>query len=187
MFASVLLLVSLGAGQADLATASAYDPRPGDVPAGVTGIDPWLQPTAEPWVDPSADGYWSDCVCQPGWDSCCCRRCCSWCSDCDFYPHYPYPAPFFGYYYFRPYNYVHIAQHQAQVARWGGDPRNPYSHEMFEKLYASLPVPAPAPFVPGQIRRTGGRPQLPDLESMLMKKVDAGPEFNAPVPPAPMP
>ncbi len=41
-----------------------------------------------------------------------------------------------GYYYFRPYNHRHVAEQQQTVAKWGGDPRNPYANEVFRQVYA---------------------------------------------------
>jgi hypothetical protein len=54
-----------------------------------------------------------------------------------------------GYYYFRPYHHSHIAAHQAVVAGWGGDPRNPYSNAIYRAVYAAsgqgqdAPLPIP--------------------------------------------
>jgi hypothetical protein len=43
-----------------------------------------------------------------------------------------------GYYYFRPYHMSHVAQ-QREIARsWGEDPRNPYDHKVFDRVYATL-------------------------------------------------
>lgn len=45
-----------------------------------------------------------------------------------------------GYYYFRPYNLVHVQQQQEMVTRWGLDARNPYDNRPFEKIYAEQEV-----------------------------------------------
>ena len=59
------------------------------------------------------------------------------CNVCNMPQHYPYEAVM-GYYYFRPYNYRHIAEHQRAVTVWGGDPRNPYSNDLFKSVYAEM-------------------------------------------------
>lgn len=50
--------------------------------------------------------------------------------------HYPYYPPLHGYYYFHPYHPSHVAAHQAFVARFGVDPRNPYCNDFFRTIYA---------------------------------------------------
>lgn len=62
-----------------------------------------------------------------------CRQSC-FLSTGDLYPHYPYLPEAGGYYYFRPYNYTHIAQHQQAAALWGAPAGNPYSHALYERL-----------------------------------------------------
>jgi hypothetical protein len=52
------------------------------------------------------------------------------------FPHYPYFPSMHGYYYFRPYHHSHVMLQQQRVAGWGGDPRNPYSNEIFQAVYA---------------------------------------------------
>ena len=43
-----------------------------------------------------------------------------------------------GYYYFRPYHMVHVKD-QREIARsWGEDPRNPYDHKVFDRVYQAL-------------------------------------------------
>jgi len=72
-------------------------------------------------------------------------------STCDMQPHCPYFPANHGYYYFRPYHHSHIAAHQASVASWGGDRRNPYSNAIFSRIYAeydaarSIGAPPSAP------------------------------------------
>jgi hypothetical protein len=71
------------------------------------------------------------------------------------FPHYSYYPPMHGYYYFRPYHHCHIARHQSLVSCWGGDPRNPYSNEIFKAVSGasepvqeeplSIPTPIPLP------------------------------------------
>jgi hypothetical protein len=82
----------------------------------------------------------------------CCRalhrlhRCLN--STCDMPPHYPYFPPMHGYYYFRPYHHSHLASQQDFVASWGGDPRNPYANEIFQRVYAEYRADKGAPLEP---------------------------------------
>lgn len=63
--------------------------------------------------------------------------CCRWiCGTCNMPPHYAYYPSMHGYYYFRPYHHSHIPRQQQFVAGWGGDPRNPYANEIFQRVYA---------------------------------------------------
>lgn len=194
MYVSLLLVVSLSASQLDTA-APAEDgsiqmtagqmSRPYETPnlsATYTGIDPWSAPSGNDWVDSGeccdgGNGLFGRC-CR-GWGGRCCGPC-SCHSTCDMYPHYWYYPEHHGYYYFRPYNYTHIFEHQAIVARWGGDPRNPYSHELFHRLYSSYGVEAPTLFEPSLHTF---RPGLPNLEEMVKRpqpgNVQIIPEFNS--------
>ena len=69
------------------------------------------------------------------------------------HPHYAYFPSMHGYYYFRPYHHSHVRLQQQTVAGWGGDVRNPYSNEIFQRVYAEyradkgvpLAPPTPAP------------------------------------------
>lgn len=138
-----------------------------------------------PWSCPNGNDCQMTGGCPTPWCDeplCCCR------TTGDFYPHYAYPAPYFGYYYFRPYNWIHIAEHQGIVARWGLDPRIPYSHELFNRLYASLPVEPPTRFNP---RKAGSLPtsrRLPNIEEILDKKLDGTYDpISIPAAPAPAP
>ena len=125
-----------------------------------TGVDPWSCPEVSDdcWMTGGASTPF---VSQK---MCCCR------TTGDFYPHYPYPAPYFGYYYFRPYNWVHVAEHQATAVKWGLDPRIPYSHELFYRLYAALPVEPPSKFNPRQAGSLPRSRRLPNLEDLLDKQ-----------------
>ncbi len=60
------------------------------------------------------------------------------CEDgtCTMHPRYPYFPPLHGYYYFRPYHFLHVIEHQFAVDDWGGDPRNPYANTIFQRVYA---------------------------------------------------
>lgn len=53
----------------------------------------------------------------------------------DFYPHYPYLPMYHGYYYFRPYNHMHVEGDAVLAAQMGGDPRAPYSVEFLKKYF----------------------------------------------------
>ena len=82
------------------------------------------------------------------------------------YPHFAYFPQDHGYYYFRPYNYTHIYEHQARVVSMGGDPRNPYSVAMFNPIYEEFNQNAqPLPVLPGTVHPLGS--QLPMLEDLL--------------------
>lgn len=76
---------------------------------------------------------------------------CPWRSTCNLFQHVPYYVEPKTYYYFRPYNFTHVWQQRKQVAAWGGDPRHPYSNEIFKQVYRELDSdPADtAPMSPG--------------------------------------
>jgi hypothetical protein len=95
------------------------------------------------------------------------------------YQHHPYEPAFFGYYYFRPYNYINVANHKQQVARLGGDPMHPYSLEMFEPIYAQFNANTPSlPPLEGSARPL--RNKLPKLEELLESASE--PSLIPPVP-----
>lgn len=84
------------------------------------------------------------------------RTCCAWWSStCDMHQHLRYPPPLHGNYYFRPYDPTDLFRQQAFVTQWGGDPRNPYDNEVFDRIHgprapvpnggAAEPVPVPPP------------------------------------------
>ena len=54
----------------------------------------------------------------------------------DMTQHVPYLAHPKNYYYFRPYQYFHIADHQREVANYGGNPKHPYANRLFERVYS---------------------------------------------------
>ncbi len=126
-------LVLLGGGQ------PADDRSPSDAPA------PVAQQT-EPAEAPSC--------CAPC-DHCCHHgRCghesvCRWMiremclgplfhGDCNMVPHTAYFPELHGYYYFRPYHYSHIRQHQEFVSSFGEDPRAPYANTIFQQVYKQM-------------------------------------------------
>jgi hypothetical protein len=89
-----------------------------------------------------------------------CHGCCSCCSTCNMLPHYAYLPVNYGYYYFRPYNWRMIAQHQNIACSWCLDPTNPYTRVMFESLYSDLPRATAVVPIPDVSRD-------PSLESLL--------------------
>lgn len=126
-------------------------------------------------------GSYDGCPCGCGMGSACeccespscCRRCCNRCrwsrihTTGDMYPHFAYYPQDHGYYYFRPYNYMHVYEHRARVVSLGGDPRNPYSVAMFDPIYEEFeqnvpPIEVP---LPGSVQPLGS--QLPNLEDLL--------------------
>lgn len=82
-----------------------------------------------------------------------CDSCCGTCNECcrpslmlfdlrhpprNMIPHLPYDAQPKTYYYFRPYNWMHIHQHQGDAAAWEASPGNPYSNKVFKDLYRMI-------------------------------------------------
>ena len=59
-------------------------------------------------------------------------------SPCNMYPRIEYWPKDHGYYYFRPYNMVHVCIQRDLAASWGEDPRNPYDHQVFDRVYQAL-------------------------------------------------
>ena len=53
-------------------------------------------------------------------------------------PHMMYVATPKTYYYFRPYNHMHIRQHQIEAGAWGADWSNPYSNALFDDVYTQI-------------------------------------------------
>lgn len=88
-------------------------------------------------------------------------------STCNMIYHLTYFPENHGYYYFRPYTWTHIAEHQALITSWGGDPRNPYSHELFDRMYASGGIAPPT--VIDRENRLPSRRALPSLEQMIRR------------------
>lgn len=65
-----------------------------------------------------------------------------WRTTGDMYPHYAYTPVYHGYYYFRPYNYTNILRQKGEVVALGGDPKAPYSHKMFLRIYEQIDLTA---------------------------------------------
>jgi hypothetical protein len=59
-------------------------------------------------------------------------------NPCNMYPHYPYWPKYGGYYYFRPYHMIRVAEQRDIAASWGEDPRNPYDHKVFDRVYEAI-------------------------------------------------
>ena len=53
-------------------------------------------------------------------------------------PHLAYPPPVPGSYYFRPYSVIGLRDNQADALLWGGDPRDPYSNDLFQRVYSEI-------------------------------------------------
>ena len=185
MHSAVLLLVGLGLMQSGAAPSAGLHGYASAPPVSPTGYCYETQGNftgVEPWSDPAVSG--DDMVaggCPTPWVTC---RCCCWRSTGDFPGHVPYAAPYFGYYYFRPYNWSMVAEQQAIAAKWGGDPRIPYGQDVFERLYASLPVPEATPFDRNKIGRYPGEKKLPKLDDLLERKSDYDAPVSAPVAPS---
>jgi hypothetical protein len=111
-----------------------------------------------------------------------------WCiSPCNLSLHYPYFPKDHGYYYFRPYNMVHVAIQRDIAASWGEDPRNPYDHKVFDRVYEALRAeeeaqaevlppsseakpltpPPPAPLPPQPDQPQGGSSRRPSTSIIL--------------------
>lgn len=86
-----------------------------------------------------------DSCCDCGADPACCGRggCRGGYLHRNNFPHYAYFPCDHGYYYFHPYNVSHIPLHQSIATSWGIDPRNPYSNEIFQKVYAQYEAEQP--------------------------------------------
>ena len=62
-----------------------------------------------------------------------------WCPPGNLTLHIPTARAGSTYYYFRPYNWFHISDQQAEAANYNGDPRNPYDNRVvFDGLYDGL-------------------------------------------------
>lgn len=106
-----------------------------------------------------------------------CQRCCRD-STCNMYQHYPYQPVNHGYYYFHPYNYTHVWQHQQWVTTIGGDPRNPYSRALFIPIYEQFENTTYEPdHKPSATLSTMPHVsrQLPDLEKLIRGNPDDAP------------
>lgn len=67
------------------------------------------------------------------------------CVYCEEIQHYDYYPAMHGYYYFAPYNAITVPFQQAFVARYHGDPRDPYTDGVFQAVYAAYRAAHPVP------------------------------------------
>ena len=77
----------------------------------------------------------------------------TWHAPGNMLPHIPYTAYPKTYYYFRPYNMLHIPQQQERALAWVENPALPYSNKVFDRVYAELEPVLNAPreeVAPGQ-------------------------------------
>jgi hypothetical protein len=63
---------------------------------------------------------------------------------CEEIQHYDYYPAMHGSYYFLPYNAIKVPCQQAFGARFGDDPRIPYSNGVFQMVYAAYWARHPA-------------------------------------------
>ncbi|MFN0197554.1 MAG: hypothetical protein ACKVT0_12490 [Planctomycetaceae bacterium] len=128
-FCVVPLVVSLAHANEDAASApAAQTETTAPAPDGAVTAD-----------DADSDDCENCCSCQFRFlkSRCCkdgCGRIC-WSTTGDMHPHYPYFPRHHGYFYYRPYNYIHVLEHQYQALSLGGDPRAPYHNRQFERVY----------------------------------------------------
>jgi hypothetical protein len=95
-------------------------------------VGPGMDPYGEP---PYVNDHCAHCP-HGGRDG---RPCHDWCkSPCDMSLRFQYWPKDHGYYYFRPYHMVHVAIQRDLAASWGEDPRNPYDHKVFNRVYEAL-------------------------------------------------
>ena len=109
------------------------------------------------------------------------RPLCDWlCSPCDMSQRYPYYPKDHGNYYFRPYHMHRVDLQREIAASWGEDPRNPYAHSVFDRVYEQLraeqPEELPPGAEPGPLKPMGSAVPTPPL-----------PAPPLPAPPAPEP
>jgi len=64
-----------------------------------------------------------------------------WRTRCDMPQHFPYFPYWNTYYYFRPYNHVHVLQQKELITQLGGDRHNPYDNRFFEQFYEGIEPP----------------------------------------------
>ncbi len=128
-------LVLLGGGQPE------QDSSPSDRPAPVAEQAEAPAPADASCCEPSCcDSCGRGC----GHESVCCWMIREMClgplfhGDCNMVPHSAYYPELHGYYYFRPYHYSHIRQHQEFVSSFGEDPRAPYANGIFQQVYRQM-------------------------------------------------
>jgi hypothetical protein len=92
----------------------------------------------------SGDGYCGICGSSYCDGHCKLKKRCwgDWKTTGDMYPHYPYTPAYHGYYYFRPYNYTNILRQRGEIITLGGNPKAPYAHKMFDRIYEQIDLTA---------------------------------------------
>jgi hypothetical protein len=103
------------------------------------------------------------------------------CSPCSMTQRYPYYPKDHGHYYFRPYHMYRVELQRELAATWGEDPRNPYAHSVFDRVYEQLRAEQPEILPPGAEPVPEGAAPMPALP------VPAPPIPAPPVPPTPEP
>ncbi len=100
-------------------------------------------------------GNCNTCACDSAASCRACDHCCGHgcLIGCGFWTRHDLPRPFKApgnmyqrmpyeiestYYYFRPYNYMHIAPQQAEAISFGAPPGLPYANTMFEQVYRTF-------------------------------------------------
>lgn len=100
------------------------------------------QPIAETVME--GEFYGCDCECDLCGMSCGCECLTGkfvhglFCGPDNMYQHTPYLATPKTYYYFRPYNFMHVRTQQAQAQLWGAEPGMPYSNAVFQDVYKQI-------------------------------------------------
>lgn len=144
MYAGLLMIVALGGLPSGSETVDPFaeqaliSAQPEMLPVGHVVEPEFVEHSGFLATEPNTGCCGGDPCC--GQDECCDDECddhhrCCCRSTCDMIPHLPYYPERHGYYYFRPYHYMHICKHQDLVRQWGGDPRNPYANGIFESIY----------------------------------------------------
>ena len=67
-----------------------------------------------------------------------CRLPSHWRSTRDMFQRTPYMSEPDDYYYFRPYNHMHIGSQQTESQNYGLDIHNPYANDLFEGVYQEV-------------------------------------------------
>lgn len=179
MNASIALLIGLSVWQSDGQVA----------PANTVSAPATISPVSYECNYPASHECMSDGYCQSGSGNGYCGMCgssycdghcklkkrcwCDWKTTGDMYPHYPYAPAYHGYYYFRPYNYTNILRQKGEIIALGGNPKAPYAHKMFDRIYEQIDLtayeeaPADGDGVPGLEPIHN---KLPSLEDILKSK-----------------
>ncbi len=143
-------------------------------------IDAWLPRSSNNWFAPGGvrgcgGPHCAQCRGSFCWDW--------WISPCDMVQHSPYYPAMHGNYYFRPYNAYRILQHQQAAVAWGEDPRNPYSNDVFRRVYAKMKEQGAGPDV--EEPPAPPKSELPASKPPAVKPPAAQP--SAPMEPSPAP